>query len=330
MTAPLIVLFLLAAAALTAGAWASLAFRRDLRASRQRLAGASRVVETAFGAVEYAERGDGPALLVAHGSGGGFDQGLELAVPLAERGFRVIAMSRFGHLRTPLPADPSPAAQADAFASLMDALGIARAAMLGASAGALSALQFAIRHPERCTALVLMVPVAYKPPEAPASAPKLSPLAAKILMTLVGSDLVYWLACKLVPGMVIERVLATPGGVVRAASAGAKRQVDRVMRHILPISRRSRGILNDSRASLAAERYPLETIAAPTLLLSARDDRYGTFAIAEYTARQIPNARFVGYESGGHVMVGRQEEAMAEIAAFLESAGAATRPGPRR
>src|SRR6185503_12072375 len=77
--------------------------------------------------------------------------------------FRVIAMSRFGYLRTPLPADASPAAQADAHACLLDALKISRAAVIGASAGAPSSMQFALRHPDRCSALVLLVPAAYVP-----------------------------------------------------------------------------------------------------------------------------------------------------------------------
>jgi len=42
-------------------------------------------------------------LLAIHGSGGGYDQGI-----------RVIAMSRFGYLRTPMHTDASAAAQADA------------------------------------------------------------------------------------------------------------------------------------------------------------------------------------------------------------------------
>ena len=54
---------------------------------------------------------------------GGFDQGLELGDGLVRAGFRLIAPSRFGYLRTPLPADASAEAQADAHASLLDALG---------------------------------------------------------------------------------------------------------------------------------------------------------------------------------------------------------------
>ena len=47
----------------------------------------------------------------------------------------MIAMSRFGYLRTPMPADASPEAQADAHVCLLDALGIGKTAAMGGSAG---------------------------------------------------------------------------------------------------------------------------------------------------------------------------------------------------
>jgi len=81
---------------------------------------------------------------------------MAFARALTERGIRVIAMSRFGYLRTPMPADASAAAQADAHLCLLDALGIRRAAVMGGSAGAPSALQMAIRHPDRVSALILL------------------------------------------------------------------------------------------------------------------------------------------------------------------------------
>jgi hypothetical protein len=58
-------------------------------------------------------------VLVVHGAGGGFDQGLHFGAPLAAKGFQVIAMSRFGYLRTPLPAEASAAAQADGHVCLL-------------------------------------------------------------------------------------------------------------------------------------------------------------------------------------------------------------------
>jgi pimeloyl-ACP methyl ester carboxylesterase len=310
------------AALICAGAGARLyaAYRRALRAAEQRLDGASSMVATRSGPVEYAETGSGAPLLIVHGSGGGFDQGMELAGPLAPYGFRAIAMSRLGYLRTPIRADASPAAQADAHADLLAALGVERAAILGASAGAPSALQFAIRHPKRCTALVLLVPMTFKPSGIAGSAPQLSPAAQAMLMTIVGSDLVFWLTAKLAPQLVIRTVLATPPALVRSAPPDEQARVHRIIEQILPISRRREGLLNEARISSSLTRYELESITAPTLVLSVRDDLYGTYASAQYTAGQIPGAEFVGYASGGHVWVGHHQQVISRIAAFLTSA----------
>src|SRR5262249_50946821 len=111
-------------------------YRRDIHRARERISAGSRIVETPCGPMEYGSVGDGAPILAVHGAGGGFDQGLEIANPLVRSGFRVIAMSRFGYLQTPLPLDASPVAQADAYVCLLDALGIQRVAVVGASAGA--------------------------------------------------------------------------------------------------------------------------------------------------------------------------------------------------
>ena len=95
-----------------------------------------------------------------HGTGGGFDQGLRFAAALGQRGHRIISPSRFGYLRSDFPVDPSLANQADAFVALLDHLNINRLSVIGGSAGALSATAFALRHPDRCAALVLLVPAA--------------------------------------------------------------------------------------------------------------------------------------------------------------------------
>src|SRR4030095_14130680 len=89
-------------------------YRRDIHQARQRVSTGSRIVHTPCGPIEYAFAGDGPPVLLVHGAGGGYDQGLEIGDPLVKSGFRVIAMSRFGYLRTPLPGDASASAQADA------------------------------------------------------------------------------------------------------------------------------------------------------------------------------------------------------------------------
>lgn len=64
----------------------------------------------------------------------------------------------------------------------------------------------------------------------------------------------------------------------------------------------------------------LETIQAPTLVTSVRDDGFGTYAGAEYTASRIPGARFIGYNDGGHLLVGRDEAVRDAIVGWLRSA----------
>jgi pimeloyl-ACP methyl ester carboxylesterase len=58
-------------------------------------------------------------------------------------------------------------------------------------------------------------------------------------------------------------------------------------------------------------------MTVPTLLITARDDLFDTFPAAEYAATQIPNARLVVYNTGGHLLVGHGEEVRREIANFL-------------
>jgi pimeloyl-ACP methyl ester carboxylesterase len=77
-------------------------------------------------------------------------------------------------------------------------------------------------------------------------------------------------------------------------------------------------LLNDAAVTSSLQRYELERIAIPTLIISAADDLFGTFDGARYTADHVPRARFIGYPSGGHLLVGRQKEVTSEMAAFLK------------
>lgn len=88
-----------------------LVFRVDMRAARARLLAGSRVLSTACGPIEVAEEGDGPPVLVVHGTGGGYDQGLNFLHRTLGEGFHRIAISCYGYLRTPPAPDISPAAQ---------------------------------------------------------------------------------------------------------------------------------------------------------------------------------------------------------------------------
>ena len=83
-----------------------MSYQLDIRQARLLISSGSHIAQTPRGSIEYAEAGNGPPLLVVHGAGGGYDQGLEFGEPLARHGFRVIAMSRFGYLGTPCQLTP--------------------------------------------------------------------------------------------------------------------------------------------------------------------------------------------------------------------------------
>ncbi|MDB5914408.1 MAG: alpha/beta hydrolase [Ramlibacter sp.] len=294
-------------------------FDSDMAAAAARAGHGSRVVATRCGPIEYQEAGSGAALLVVHGSGGGHDQGMAFGKGLAGPGIRVIAMSRFGYLGTPMPADGSPAAQADAHVCLLDALGIGRAAVLGASAGAPSAMQMAIRHPARTSALVLLVPLAYKPAAVADSAKPLPAAAEKMLLRLVGSDFLFWAALHVARDQVIRFVLATPPELAAAAPPAERARVARMLEGILPVSARAAGLRSDSVLGKGLPPYPLESIRAPTLVISTRDDGFGTYASAQYTASRIPGAKFVGFDHGGHLWVGHDQAVRTEIVQLLRA-----------
>lgn len=300
-----------------AGFWVRRRFANDLGDARTRSALGSVVVQTRCGPIEYAEAGRGVPLLMIHGSGGGHDQGMAWAQPLVQQGVRVIAMSRFGYLRTPRPADASPEAQADAHVCLLDALGIAKSAVMGVSAGGPSAMQTAIRHPDRVSALVLVVPIAYKPGTVADSAPLVSDDKDALLLRLLGSDFLFWTALHVARDPLIRHVLATPPEQVAAASEPERARVNDLADRILPVSSRAAGLRDDTQLGKRLRPYALENIRVPTLVVSARDDGFGTYAAAEFTAVRIAGAKFIGYERGGHLLIGHDEEIRREIVKLL-------------
>jgi 2-hydroxy-6-oxonona-2,4-dienedioate hydrolase len=297
---------------------AVLRYSGDLMEARSRSTSGSTLLAADCATIEYALAGEGTPLLVIHGAGGGFDQGLGFARELTSQGIRVIAPSRFGYLRSPAPADVSPQAQADAFACLLDALRIERAAIVGASAGAPSAVQFCIRHPDRCSALVLLVPALYSPAHAQQTMEH--PAALQFIFDYVlGVDPVLWLITRVRPQVLVRTILATPQDVFEKASPAERKRVSAMLDGIQPVSARRAGLLIDARVTQQLPRFELEGVKAPTLAISLQDDLYGTFENARYTASQIAGAQFISYPSGGHVWIGHDEDVLREVGDFVRA-----------
>lgn len=130
-----------------------------------------------------------------------------------------------------------------------------------------------------------------------------------------------WTATKVVRKTLTKTVLGTPMQDFRAAPEEEMHTLQ-VMRNILPVSRREKGIWNDPRIGSSLSRYDPAQIHLPTLLISAQDDLYRTFQSAHYTAKQILHAQFVGFSTGGHLLMGHRKQACDQIAAFLSGQAA--------
>lgn len=132
-------------------------YREDMRRAWERFNSfPTQRLQTRSGTIEYADRGEGVPLLVSHGVLGSHVDTVDgWWADLPGPGFRVIGPSRFGYFGSTLPKDATPADQADAYALLLDHLGVDRAVVIAFSAGSGSVLEFARRHPERVTGLIL-------------------------------------------------------------------------------------------------------------------------------------------------------------------------------
>jgi pimeloyl-ACP methyl ester carboxylesterase len=300
-----------------AGALAYAAYRKDIKAARRRIKTGRQFIDSPDGPIEFAEAGNGPAVLLIHGAGGGFDQGLDLGETYLGDGYRVIAPSRFGYLGTPLPADASPEAQADAHLRLLDALQLESVPVIAVSAGAPSAMQLCLRHPERCSALVLIVPMPWAPRREVTNA-RLSPKFLPLLNAMLSSDFLCWTATKVARQALVKSILGTPVAVYRNAPPEERRRVDRMLLSILPVSRRAAGLLNEGAVAMNLTRYPLEDMRVPALVISAADDLYDTYQCGLLTAEQIRNGRFTGFSTGGHLLLGHDTAVRSEILGFLQ------------
>lgn len=300
--------------ALAVGAGATyLAYARDMRATRDRLAAGSQIIETRHGPMEYTTWGEGSPVLVVHGAGGGYDQGLSIARAFGGEGLSFISLSRFGYLRTPLPADASTAAQADAFADLLDALGIERVAILAMSGGVPPSLQFAQRYPERTAALVLLSSAPYTP--LTAGEQKL-PVPIWVYQALFSSDFPYWVLQKVARSRLEPMFDITPA--LRAeASPEEQAFIASQVEAFQPVTERIDGVRNEGAAIDPDARYLVEEITMPTLVVHARDDHINPFSFGEYTAQHIRDAQFLPLASGGHLLLGHHAEVRAKANAFL-------------
>jgi pimeloyl-ACP methyl ester carboxylesterase len=97
------------------------------------------------------------------------------------------------------------------------------------------------------------------------------------------------------------------------------REAEAMADMLFPLSPRRDGAVFDGFVSnLAVDRFPLEEIAVPTLVINARDDTsFAPYRFAVRSAARIPGAKLVSIERGGHWFLGHAAEVREAIRAFV-------------
>jgi 2-hydroxy-6-oxonona-2,4-dienedioate hydrolase len=269
-------------------------------------------IETPFGGLEYAQRGTGAPVLMSHGIWGSHAEGIEMVPTYIGDGYNSVAPSRFGYFGTALPPKAAPADQADAHLHLLDQLQIDRAVAVGYSAGSASAIQLALRHPDRLHALIL---IAAHLPGLPTPRRVIQPM----MRAAFRWERMFW-ALKSVMPQAFNRLTGVPKGWV--PTSAEEKTIREVAESIFPVKPRQRGATFDSLVSNpAVNTFPLENVRVLTLIIRAIDDPYSPGATVDSDAeRRIPGARLVRIKRGGHLFLGQEAEVRTETSAFIESA----------
>jgi pimeloyl-ACP methyl ester carboxylesterase len=283
---------------------------REMKTVKARLLAGSEILTTRQGQLEYTVRGEGIPVLVLHGAGGGYDQGLWSARVAFGPGYRIISVSRFGYLRTPIPETPSIKGQAAMYKELLDHLNIEKAVVLGTSAGGPSAMQFANDYPVRTSALVLLSAVSE------ASVPGDKPgFYIGIINTIQRSDYGYWVVAKFMQSSILS-LMGVPSDVYAQFSEAQKKLAQEMLDTMHPMSRRYAGTLNDGQM-IQRDSIATQSISAPTLILHAKDDALVSFHHAEHAHEVIKDSQLTAFATGGHGLLPRMDAVRSEIREFL-------------
>jgi pimeloyl-ACP methyl ester carboxylesterase len=237
--------------------------------------------------LNYLDQGEGEPVFLLHGNAGSC-QVWRKVVPALSARHRVIAHDRrgFGHSDKGEAGDFSPRAFARELAGLMDALGVGRAHVGGVSFGGFVAQCFALAYPERVASLILVG----------TSADRTGRSVPDTLTELARDG---WAA-------VADRLVRSwfrPG-----ADPADVRETYEIA---LQSSQRVRELTVRALGDFDI-REEIGRIAAPTLILTGRQDITCPPATAEDMARRIPGAELELIDACGHLVPVEQPQAFAD------------------
>jgi len=284
-------------------------YNKKMKAARERIKRESQLLETKFGMMEYAIRGQGKPILLIHGAGGGFDQGLWLGQICVDGNYQLIAPSKFGYLNSDTPKEYSAKFQAEQYRILLDYLGIEKVSLIGVSAGGPSSMQFANDFPERVEKLVLLSSVSMPP-----NPNDKAPFLIKIIQIIQKSDFTYWVFTKAFKTQILSLV-GIPADNYKKFTAEQKELANELLDVMHPMSLRQEGTVTDG---LIIKNFTIpDSIGVPTLVIHSKNDGLVSYSHAVFAHQSIKGSNLILYENGGHGAISELEDARKQISIFL-------------
>jgi pimeloyl-ACP methyl ester carboxylesterase len=258
--------------------------------------------------VNVIELGTGDPVLFIHGLGGSWPNWLE-QLPVIGAGHRAIAIDLPGFGASPLPGGRiSIPAYAQIVAEVMDALGIASAAVVGNSMGGEISAELAIATPQRVQRLVLVSPAGISTANVAQRMPVIRGVypAVHAAACWVGGNADQVVRRPRLRAAAMSLVAAKPRSIAPEFAAEQIRGMGKP--GFLPALE---AIVSHSQT--LRERLP--AIGCPTLVLWGDKDPVVPVRDAEVFASQIPGAHKIVWQETGHVAM---FERAAEFNALLE------------
>jgi pimeloyl-ACP methyl ester carboxylesterase len=278
-------------------------------------------VKTDCGAISMMQSGQGEPVIMIHGLGATKAEFMPTLAALAEEGFRPIALDLpgFGDSDKPLPAAYDARFFARWVESLLDALDIGSAHVLGHSMGGRVAIEVGIRRPDRTEGLVLMTP-------------SLAWLRAKRwvpFLRLVRPELGL---LQLAPRPVVERIVRSviPGADSNWTAAG----IDEFLRaYLTPRGRvafyaAARNIYLEEGAGSKGFWTRIEALQPRSLFIWGTRDQLVPIAFKRHVKERVPMARHVEIDCAHVPQMERPKETHAAILDFLREAPEASSERP--
>jgi pimeloyl-ACP methyl ester carboxylesterase len=252
-----------------------------------KLPGPSSLIQTEKGQIEYQVEGDSKDyILVFHGTPSSYQT--EDYSDFIDQGFSIIRVSRPGYYRTSLSMGKTTFEQADMFAQLLDTLDIDSVFVSALSGGGPYALQFVIRHQEKCRALVLKATITKKEESIISTPPKT--LKQRFYRT---TDFGNWLINK--------KYFKT---------FDDEYYIEQYQKFLengrYPLSQTWSGMKNDEIQISNLPDLHLDKIIIPTLIIHGNRDNNAHFSHAEYANKKIPKSKLMVLENEDHFFIFRE------------------------